>query len=256
MGLLDTSVIKATIKDSIEMVITDIQFFSDDEKQYIEENLVEIAKGRDSNFPVKTIAKKILKFMSGQDIKTINGAAAEFFLVCILRKQGYSQEYCYRNLEENSIKKGFDGVFIKDDVLWLAESKSSDSLTVHDNKHQVTISKAYRGISKQLCGGGTNDPWENAANHARATRSSDALIKRLTQLSVDYTDDNYQSIEKSNVILGSTVIATNISMINKETSIIEGYLNNHVANNELVVVVNLRDSQILTQFLEEVGDGK
>lgn len=67
-----------------------------------------------------------------------------------MRTKGFSQEYCFRNLEENSAKKGFDGLVLEGEKFWLLESKSSQ--IGHNNSHRNTVYRAYKGLEKQLSG--------------------------------------------------------------------------------------------------------
>lgn len=251
MGILDSSTVSID-KKNIDLIISDIIDLSNDEKEYIKENMVEISQGVDSYYPLKTVAKKISEFMKKQSQNTKNGAISEFFLVCILRNQEFEQEYCYRNLEENSIKKGFDGVFTKNGELWLAESKSSYTEESHNNEHRSTILRAYTGISDQLEGKTSNDPWENAVCHSRLVKSSESLIRKLSELSIDYTEENFSSIKFHNIILGSTIVSERTDLINCDCSRLNECLKDHESSKEFVVLINLKNISLFTNFIEEV----
>lgn len=57
MGILDSSTVSID-KKNIDLIISDIIDLSNDEKEYIKENMVEISQGVDSYYPLKTVAKK------------------------------------------------------------------------------------------------------------------------------------------------------------------------------------------------------
>lgn len=172
--------------------------------------------------------------------------------MCILRNLGFSQEYCFRNLEENSIKKGFDGLFLKQNKLWLAESKSTETIKQHNNNHKYTVDLAYNGINKQISGKTNNDPWENAVSHANNAKSEKNLIKKLTQFSKDYSLGKFQSIENHNIILGSTVITDIISDITSDVDSLVKLVENHNANSEILIAINLSNKHLFADFIAKV----
>ena len=57
-------------------------------------------------------------------------------------KNTVKQEFLFFNLEENSIKKGFDGLFSKDSETFLVESKSGTILT-KGISHRTKLKTAY-----------------------------------------------------------------------------------------------------------------
>lgn len=250
MGILNTSIVKTTdVKKSL--IITIIEFLSDEEKEYIFNNIKEISYGKESSYTFKVVAIKLRDFFSSKSEEIKLGASAEFFLSCILRENGFDQAYCFRNLEEGSIKKGFDGLYLKDGEMWLLESKSSSTGNVHKNKHQHTIKKAYDGLCDFIEGKGSNDPWENAANHAKVFGSSTSLVKRLERISADYTNENYALISDQNFILGSTIVSEDTNLIESTKDKIYEYIEKHTPKKELVITINLADIEILINFIEE-----
>lgn len=80
-------------------------------KQFIRDK----ASCRDSELNLVSEATELVEYLARLDINKRNGAISEFLLICILLwKKVFSQEYCFKNLEENSAKKGFDGLVIKE----------------------------------------------------------------------------------------------------------------------------------------------
>lgn len=248
MAILNSRVVK--IKNSRKsLIISNVDHLTDDDCDFFKKNLVEISQGRESGYTVQVIAKKLQNFLERQSNNTMMGATAEFFLVCIMRNSGFSQEYCYRNLEENSIKKGFDGLFSREGKLWLAESKSTEDHI----KHKHTIDLAYDSLLSQISGKTSNDPWENAVSHAIQARSQNSLIKKLVYLSEQYTKGNYETIEQQNIIIGSTVISESISKIDSTEGSLEECLAMHEAADEILVAINLKDKELFKNFVAEVA---
>lgn len=247
----------------IEVLTSDISSLTQIEKKFIEEHLVEIAKGIESTYPANIVAKKIYRTLCkfdktsstviGQKDPRINsGFAAEFFLICILRDNEFAQQFCYRNLEENSAKKGFDGLYARDGEMWLVESKSTHTA---GNTHQTTITRAYDGITDQLDGNTSNDPWENAASHVKNATSNMSLVARLEQYSIDYMSGNYRKLSDSNLIIGSTVVNENCNDSGNGVQNIDSYIATHQTLYEKIVAINLSDQQIFIDVMEEIANG-
>ncbi|MFY2508239.1 hypothetical protein ACN3E9_08105 [Vibrio pectenicida] len=96
------------------------------------------------------------------------GAISEFFVHLYLQESGYKQEFLFFNLEEGSIKKGFDGFFSKNSDTFLLESKSG-SIKSKKISHKDKLKSAYSDLENYVSGKsekGKNNPWKNAYNHA------------------------------------------------------------------------------------------
>lgn len=261
ISTIDGKLMESLSKNKIEALFAPIDTIDLQEIEYIKGHLVEITKGPGSSYSVGIIAKKLYdNFFISTDGKKerkseniISGLVAELFLIFILKERGFEQRFCYKNLEENSAKKGFDGLYKYNNEIWLVESKSSYS--GHNDSHKKTIKKAYDGISNQLSGVTSNDPWENAANHSKIW-GDDNLVKKLEQLSMDYESENYLKIGECNIILGTTLINSNIASIVKDKVIFHKYVANHKALNEKIVAINLLNCEVLLDILKEIVDGQ
>lgn len=249
--------------ENIEALVSDIQVLTSSEKEYIEKNLVEISKGIDSNFDAKIIADKICSTLGNYDsvAKTVlepinvsrnSGFAAEFFLICILRNNGFEQNFCYRNLEENSPKKGFDGLYTKNNEIWLVESKSAHSQNFN---HLTTIKRAYSSLSQQLSGMTNNDPWENAATHAKVSRGNKSLVKSLEELSMNHMQGEFFKMCDCNLIIGSTIVRKNTIGIPTNIQEIIDNISTHGTKKEKVVMINLEDQNIFLEVMKEIANG-
>ena len=234
-----------------DILIKNITELTKEDETYIVENLVEISKGRNSNYDLYTVVVKILQFLEKQTEKTRYGAISEFFVLKTLKEEKFDQEYCFRKLEENSIKKGFYGVFLKENTFWLMESKSTKT-----KSHKTNIDNAYNGIKNQIEGKTENDPWENAVNHAKAAESKKDLIEKLTELSRQHTLGKFSELQNSNIILGSTVIKDNIDSSVVDKKELKKYIDNHVSKKEILVSVNLSSEKHFIELLEKIKNNE
>lgn len=194
------------INENAEFHYIDIKEFNDSFITYINENFVSICKGQMSRGSLETIKKRALKFFEKKDERTRNGATAEFFLHLYLRGKDYKQECMFLNMEETSIKKGFDGYYSKEDEEWILESKSGNARSASVS-HSEKIREAYNSLKQQLSGGSGNDPWQNAYQHAnsRDVGTEDSILSILQEFSDDYIDEKYHSPKKFNIIPAGTV---------------------------------------------------
>ena len=258
-----TNPVNSQSGNNIQLLSADLSRLTSVEKDFIATNLVNISKGPNSSYSVATIAKKICltlgtfdkatnSVIEPIDPKRNSGFAAEFFLICILLDNGFEQHFCYRNLEENSPKKGFDGLYVKNGEKWIVESKSTHT----SDTHRTTIRRAYNSISNQLEGRTNNDPWENAASHAKSSRNNQSLVLELEELSEKYMDGEYESLSNCNLIIGSTVIDQNISGTPSDIQRIIELVRLHETCNEKIVTVNLDNQQIFIDVMEEIANGQ
>ncbi len=136
------------------------------------------------------------------DRRWVCGSCAEFFLHLYLGQHGYRQACLYSNLEERSIKKGFDGFYLKDGQYWLMESKSSISGT---QTHLSKVEEAYRDLTHKLNAFDDNDPWENALHHAISAGAMGSIISQIRSLSDDFTLQRMHQAKEFNMIPCGTV---------------------------------------------------
>lgn len=150
----------------------------------ITKNIVSICEGN-CETDLETIKIKLKDYLEPKDIKTKRGAIAEFYIHLFLKSLGYKQHCLFLNLEENSIKKGFDGYYVFQEDEWIVESKSG---LISNTNHKSKIEEAYGDLKEKLTTKSKNNPWENAYNHAAhaAVGSSKTIIAKLKKLSNNY----------------------------------------------------------------------
>jgi hypothetical protein len=205
-----TQVINININISIHII--DIEDINSSLKQFIDEHFVSICEG-DSGSNLEQVKKNVLDSLSRKDSNTKMGATAEFFLHLYLKSLGYKQECLYLNLEEGSIKKGFDGYYSLDDIEeYIMESKSGSSST-NGISHPSKIKEAYSDLKNSLAGTkSNNNPWKNAYNHASHidVKTAKSIRKNIKKLSDEFDDNIFHNIKDFNIIPASTIFLDNI----------------------------------------------
>ena len=81
----------------------------------------------------------------------VKGSIAEFIVHLYLKACGFSQECLFKNLEEGSIKKGFDGYYTYSNEEWIMESKSG-SIKTSGITHRAKIKEAYDDLKNKIDG--------------------------------------------------------------------------------------------------------
>lgn len=168
----------------------------------IDKRIISICEGK-TNTDLLLIKKRLTNFLRPKKGTTIEmGAIAEFFLHLYLYDIGYKQEFLYLNLEEGSIKKGFDGYFTYSNEEWILESKSGD---VKKADHTSKAKEAYVDLEKKIKGDTKNNPWQNAYNHARIVDTKISIQKNIKKLSDEFTLKKFHKIDDFNIMPCSTI---------------------------------------------------
>lgn len=158
----------------------------DDFAECLDQHLVSVWFGPKEKRRIEIAKIKIRKYFESKltNRPLLCGSCAEFFLHIYLGQNGYQQACLGSNLEEESIKKGFDGFYIKDGNYWLMESKSS----IRGNKsHLSKAEEAYRDLCSKIVAFDENDPWQNALHHAYAAGINGSIMSQIQSLSDDFT---------------------------------------------------------------------
>lgn len=195
-------------KDNIQISVFDIKTITEELKLFIDENIHQICLGEDGDLPTIKLELKERIEGWGDSNKTI-GSIAEFFVHLYLKNYGYKQECLFFNLEEKSLKKGFDGLYSIEEEIWFMESKSG-LITTKDISHASKIREAYNDVKKKITTGVDNNPWLNAYNHARIVGTKKNLRDNLKLLSDDFINKRYQHIDNKNIIPCATIFLNGV----------------------------------------------
>lgn len=179
---------------------------ADEIKKDIDNYLIDLVFA-DPTKDLTTAKNRIKRFIKTKSDNEKHGIVAEMMSHIIIRDEIKMEHLgLLINLEDNSMKKGFDGVYQKDNDVWFGESKSVyDS----DEKHKDNIDEALRCFKNKINGYATNNPWSNAITHFcrlnNGIKVSDSLRKRIDILSDDFENGVYQDEKDYNVIPVSTL---------------------------------------------------
>lgn len=177
---------------------------------HIDANISSICEGR-AGTDLKTIKQRLVTFLtSKKGSPTEMGAIAEFFGHLYLTQVGFKQEFLFLNLEEGSIKKGFDGYYSLGNETWIYESKSG-ALSTESATHESKVSSAYSDLKEKISGNTKNNPWQNAYNHASHidVGTATSIRQNLKTLANAFTQNTCQDIGSFNIIPGSTLFLNN-----------------------------------------------
>lgn len=211
----------------------------------INNEFVDIVRA-DPEYNLKPIKLEVKKFLKDKTEEQKHGAVAEFFAHIVLRELGYIQQCLYRNLEDNSMKKGFDGLYLFENSFWIMESKSAITVKMHKDK----IDEALDSITKLIEGGTKNNPWSNAVNHILCLENGkrdETIKKRIKKLSSDYLENKFYKVSEFNLIPVSTLFLTNAQSIEDIVNDINKLLENLIYKNIVVVCL---DNYIYNEFIK------
>lgn len=204
------------VSDKIKLTVIDIEKIDEQIKAVLDENFVLICEGN-SGSDLATVKKRVKNLYSTKTQEWIMGATAEFFVHLYIRLSGFKQECLFFNLEEDSIKKGFDGYYSLHGMEWIMESKAG-SVDTEGNSHAKKVVIAINDLESKVTGTGdkeknkTNNPWRNAYSHASHydVGSADEIRKNIKALTDDYTNEIYHHIEEFNTMPCGTLFLSGI----------------------------------------------
>lgn len=211
MSKLNSTIINISNEKSFHFL--SIEKYDDNIQKLIKSNLVAIWDGILSDTEIELVKKQFTIWFEGKDDSKKIGFIAEFFCHLYMKQLKFEQHFLFKNLEEsNSMKKGFDGLYQKNNEIWLYESKSSLP-TTKDATHNANIGDAYWDISKKINGtkkdkkGNPIDPWDNAINHAGHfhVERDTTLLKNLKEYKKRFFNKDFEKIDDFNVIPSSTI---------------------------------------------------
>lgn len=202
-------IIESKIGDSIILEIHDL---SDELKNKIKEQLVEICHGEyalvsESNYYSfhETIKELVNHRLPNRKEKKV-GAVGELLLNVMIREFTDMKIVSpFFNLEERNVKKGFDIIAIDSNQnLWIIESKAGElgKLKTSTQKVCERINVAKNDLNTRL-NKENSQLWLNAMNSVRS--SLDDTSEKKTIVNILEKNSNSCSSKDKNVVLGGTV---------------------------------------------------
>jgi hypothetical protein len=241
------------ISDKIIGYAINIEKIEDEFAKYIDDKLVAISRGK-REIKLSTVKTHFIEYLEAKNKSNLlSGSVSEFFIHIFLGSQNFKQEFLYFNLEENSIKKGFDGYYSKGNKDWVLESKSTKQI---NRKHKDILKKGYNGVKNKIEGvDNKNNPWENAYNHANmgSVATKNTLLKKLSALSELYTEKKYGEIKDFDIMVSSTIFLEGkwdeIDVVELKKDIID-YLANKNYKSIIVICLNKKSTGHLLKYLK------
>lgn len=248
------------VSDKIRFHFLNIGDYSPALKEKINEEIGKIWNGDlEEDVDMAVVKAELKELIEPKDDAKKYGIVAEFICHLFLRSLDYEQHFLFRNLEEKGMKKGFDGLYIKDAIFWLYESKSTLPTTA-DSNHNENISAAYNGLKHKVEGTETkdhpNNPWRNAYNHAqhRSVSENKTISQLLKQFSEDFVNKKFQKVSEFNLIPSSTVYLDdrwcNIDQADLRTRL-ERLISKYSYKNLHLICINKKS---IADFLQYVND--
>lgn len=217
-----------------------IESFSDDLKDELRSRLSSICHGEDKAdstrkiYAYKATLKEFLKRYEEKSADTKKGMIGELLSHIIILKEfpHLKPASPYFNMEEGSIKKGFDVVLFDqgENSIWITEVKSGiASSTTNDAKTLSLLNKAKLDLNSRL-----NEVditvWLNAINNAALAMKNGTVKDQVNDILsgiADAIEDGYASSSDKDVILISVLFnplhskITITSVSKKRTSIVK-----------------------------------
>lgn len=204
------------------------------------------------NYSFAEVKREIYKLILSKNDKQKRGICAEFFMHIFLRYIGYTQECLFSNLEENSMKKGFDGVYEFSNDFWIAESKCGNKVKI---KHKDKIREALDDIETKVSDTSRNNPWQNAVNHIVIRHNgndyNNSLSKRIANLSKEYADNIPHTSSEFNLIPTSTLFINDYQSDDDIKKDIEAILVGRKIKKMAVLCINNNIYNEFIKYLEE-----
>lgn len=155
------------------------------------------------------------------------------------------------NLEERSLKKGFDGLYSMDDEFWFVESKSG-LISTNSITHASKIREAYNDLKNKITTNTSNNPWLNAYNHARVVNTKKKLRDNLKRLSDDFINHRYQQIDDKNIIPCATIFLDGIWQPQNHKQIIQSIQNISILQGKSIHVICITQKSY-DMFMQYLG---
>lgn len=209
-----------------------VEFLSDEIKDLIRKNLTTICHGSHNSaftgialYNYKTTLNSFLDRYNGKPEKTKKGMIGEFLshiLITALFEE-FDVVTPYFNLEEKSIKKGFDLLLYKrlDNSVWITEVKSGE---LHKDKNHdetaLALLKTAKDDLKERLNKQEVTYWYNAVNAVNASLSGkkdykEALVEILHKEG-SYAAENQAKSDDNSVVLVSNLFESLDIRVSKE----------------------------------------
>lgn len=257
------------IKNETHCVIH-INDLCDDLKSRIKDNLSKICHGSSKSettratYSYKETIKEFLKRYNEKPINTKKGMIGELLTHLFISEVNpdFNTVSPYFNLEERSIKKGFDLILYsqENNDLWITEVKSGE---LHKNKNsnqtnKVLLDKAKEDLKERL-NESNSTLWANAINGAMVALDNNRDMKKAVEEILgdisDTTVYNTQTSKDKNVVLVSSLFSplTDKILGDSVAQCHENYCKEDIFNNILIISIQKETYIKIIDFLNLEG---
>lgn len=239
--------IRHELQSGMTLMTVSIDKLDDDTISDINENLVSICEG-DSQSSLDDAKISLRNLFRTKGKKFAIGAVAEFFIHLIVRSEGFKQECLFRNLEEKSIKKGFDGVYtLKTKETWLMESKAGEKVDCVSK-----VFEANRDLTSKINGNSSNNAWRNAFYHANLidVGTDKDVRESIRKLSCDYERSIFHPMSEFNIIPCGTDFNEVVDAKNEWKDRLTRDEGKFLARNVMIICIK---SNVFKEFLNYLG---
>ncbi len=222
--------------------------------------IIKIWDGDLTDYDLRHVKSQIRNFLKSKSNDKKLAFVAEFICHLYLRTKGFEQYSLLKNLEEvKAPKKGFDGLYEKDKLLWILESKAAIPERKTPVTHNDKVGEAYRDLKEKIeintDEENKNNPWENAKSHFILTQKrNESLSKQIKSLSKSYEEREKMLIDNYNVIPCSTIYLDEnyfeIDSIKLEKNL-KRLLKNYKAKLITVICINKKSIDNFIEFINE-----
>lgn len=253
---------KVKLQDNLELHIINFSDYDDSYKELLDKYLAYLCEGTNDVKKLKRVKQRIRNYLDGKknDPTKVAGWLAELYCHIYLTENKFKPAFLFQNLEEqNSMKKGFDGFYIKKDAYFIYESKSnlpSDKTKCHNEGLKV----AYNDLKKKVEGKNISknkkpiDPWTNALNHYKLSniKKSKTLVAQLDEIIDNFFDSKFLQINDCNIIPSSTIyLDSKYHEIDKKAlkKLINDNSSYFVAKNNILLCINKKSFDYIKDYL-------
>lgn len=254
MNEFDVSILSVTTdrKDNVFISVFDVPGITPEIRVLLDAYITNICAGA-QNIDLEDVKLKLKNRCANWSVAQKEGAIAEFFIHLYMQLFGYKQNFLFFNLEEGSLKKGFDGVYSFRDKYWLMESKSGniDSVGI---SHAKKAKEAFCDLKRKITSDVSNNPWDNAYNHAshRDVGGEDRLLNNLQSMAKDFERGVYQNIDEMNIVPCATIFLNGLWNPRNHDEIIESIkaIDDFEGKEVHVVCVSQHSIGVFFEYLE------
>ena len=251
--------------EKVSIYVIDIRELDENLKNTINQFIVSICEGpQETLLELEDVKEEIRRFLTekkpknnetGKETNTYIGAIAEFFIHLFLNYIGLKQECLFLNLEEKSIKKGFDGYYSFNGETWIMESKSG-YINSQNATHKEKLKTSYKQLKDKITTNDpkVNNPWKNALRHAQIAQSDKNILKELQKFSQQFIRKEINNdINNFNLIPCSTIYYFKDWEENKENIIneIKHFISELEYRKLKIICINKKFKKL---FLNYLGD--